>query len=128
MYHIHELIQISQNLPLVEKPLSDYEHMLEKDFWEATDQASLHDMLFQTTRNAQPVFLTPMSVLKNPDLAPAHHKRIQEADMQYPILVDETNDVLDGLHRLAKAYKDKQKMIRAKILPRHILDALKMRG
>lgn len=41
-----------------------------------------------------------------------HAQRIQNADMSYPIILSETGVVLDGMHRIAKAYMSGDKTIK----------------
>jgi hypothetical protein len=58
--------------------------------------------------------LTPWEVIKNPKLHPNHFNKIKEADLSYPIeIVDHNNRwlILDGLHRLAKAYIENHQTI-----------------
>jgi len=42
-----------------------------------------------------------------------HMKRINEADMQYPIILDDTGYICDGWHRLVKAIMNNQNTIKA---------------
>ena len=57
---------------------------------------------------------SPLQVLRKPKYAPyaPHYKRIVEADLRCPIIIDEYG-VIDGLHRLSKAYKLKRRFINA---------------
>lgn len=59
-----------------------------------------------------PVQVMSMSALNITSLAPifqtmndfvAHIQKVQDADMQYPIILDDEGFVMDGRHRIAKA-------------------------
>ena len=42
-----------------------------------------------------------------------HMKAVNEADLKYPIILDEDGDVMDGRHRIMKAIKTGKKSIKA---------------
>ena len=42
-----------------------------------------------------------------------HAQRIHDADLQYPIILDELGVVMDGFHRIIKAWVTKQETIKA---------------
>lgn len=68
--------------------------------------------------------LTPWEVIKKKEGSAIHQRRVQEADASYPIIAAEYKSrlvVLDGVHRLVKAYENGQKTIRAKIIPEKYL-------
>jgi len=58
-------------------------------------------------------------LLENPNKA--FKKRVEDADPNYPILIQTDYYIIDGAHRLAKAYFSKQKTIQAKIISNEIL-------
>jgi hypothetical protein len=65
--------------------------------------------------------LIPWEVIKYPEKEEEHFRKIQEADISYPIDIMENKGkwrVLDGLHRLAKLYLDGQKIIKVRKIPR----------
>ncbi len=68
------------------------------------------DFAYWASRPPTRIFdLTPNEVLSNPDVHPAHTARIAEADLRWPvrmIRIHDTNLILDGLHRLARAAKE----------------------
>lgn len=35
-----------------------------------------------------------------------HHRRIREADLRFPIILSETGEVMDGVHRICRAIAD----------------------
>lgn len=69
--------------------------------------------------------ISPMQVMQNPSLSKYHTDMIKEADLSYPILLlittNGTLDVIDGLHRLSKAYMMRKKYISGVIIPDDIL-------
>jgi hypothetical protein len=73
--------------------VSDLEHHLDNNIWETS-----------------PKTLTPRMVLENPKKNKEykdHYKRIEDANLDKPILIKESDDVIiDGAHRISKAYKD----------------------
>jgi hypothetical protein len=46
----------------------------------------------------------------------AHARDILDADLSYPIIMTRSGDVLDGAHRIAKAYLNGQQVISAVVL------------
>ncbi len=40
--------------------------------------------------------------------------RVRNADLSYPILINDVHGVVDGVHRIAKAYKTNKRYIKAK--------------
>jgi hypothetical protein len=65
--------------------------------------------------------LTPNEVLKNPKKEPTHFKKIEKSDLKYPIDVMLNHGkytLLDGYHRLAKAYRLELKSVKTRKIPR----------
>lgn len=62
----------------------------------------------------QNIYYSPFNVIENPKnkIYKDEIKRIKKADLTYPIILN-NNDVIDGVHRLTKAYLTKQKKIKA---------------
>ena len=60
------------------------------------------------------IYYSPLDVIKNQKNKKYKDdvKRIKEADMKYPIILCGDN-IVDGMHRLSKAYLSKQKKIKA---------------
>lgn len=52
-------------------------------------------------------------VMNNPDEHEADFLRIMNADLSYPIIITRNNNIVDGIHRLSKAYLEKKKYIKA---------------
>jgi len=66
---------------------------------------------------------SPNDVLKNPNLKlhKEDSKRIENADLSYPIIVTSNKKIIDGAHRLTKAYKQDLKTIKAYIFDKELL-------
>ena len=65
--------------------------------------------------------LTPWDVIHKASGSESEQRRVAEADLSYPVDIMENKGrwfVLDGLHRLAKAYQQGQEKIRVRIIPR----------
>ncbi len=78
------------------------------------------DLPFWERDNTDDWNLTPQETLENKEGTSDHQKKIEEANLNYPIYIIRRKGkwvVLDGLHRLAKAYKLKQEKIKAMIVP-----------
>jgi hypothetical protein len=67
------------------------------------------------------ILATPMDVLGNPDKYPDQAKRIHDANLRYPIIMDYRGRVVDGIHRVTKAHLEGKKTIRAYILDKKTL-------
>ena len=65
------------------------------------------DLPFFSSRPPEPLFdVVPRRVMEDPAVSPVHARRIEEADLGYPLCVIEHRGrvcVLDGIHRVAKA-------------------------
>lgn len=75
--------------------------------------------------------LTPREVMTHSDQHPEEHKRTLESDMKFPIDIMENKGrwlILDGLHRLMKAYLQGQKMVRVRIVPREMIPKIITEG
>lgn len=55
---------------------------------------------------------SPNDVLKNPKKYKEDYKRIKEADLSYPIIID-NKTIIDGIHRLTKAILLNKKTLKA---------------
>jgi len=68
--------------------------------------------------------LTPWEVIEKRGGTKGHQERTKKADAKYPIIVTKYRSkyvVLDGVHRLVKAFVNNEKKIKAKIIPRKYL-------
>jgi len=104
--------------------------------WELTRHAPVHvlplsvftDWSMSTTHWDESI--SPLDLLAHPERYPEHTRRINEADMSYPILVHKTSAstgspalylVADGNHRLAKAFREKYTHVHVRFVHKHIL-------
>ena len=60
------------------------------------------------------LFYSPKQVLENPKKYKDEIKRINDAELKYPIIVY-NNNIVDGVHRLSKSYLLNKKTIKAYI-------------
>lgn len=60
--------------------------------------------------------VSPIQVVKNKSISPNDYNRIVNADLRYPIIITKKYKVIDGMHRLAKAYLRKKKYLRAYVI------------
>jgi hypothetical protein len=68
--------------------------------------------------------LTPRDVINKIEGSAGHQERVEKADPQFPILLLNKNNewlIIDGVHRLVKAFQAKQKTIKAKIISEAML-------
>ena len=85
-------------------------------------------LYFQDVKKFHRFFEVPFSklfqnrageVLNQTGESKEHQKKVEEANLEYPIDIMKNKDkwlVLDGLHRLAKAYKLGHKKIKVRII------------
>jgi predicted ATP-grasp superfamily ATP-dependent carboligase len=73
--------------------------------------------------------LTPWELIKNPEKEPAHLEKIHRADLKHPIDITKQKGryiILDGLHRLVKAFMRGDKNISVRIIPRTKISLIKI--
>jgi predicted alpha/beta hydrolase family esterase len=81
----------------------------------------IFDYPFWDAENTDDYNLTPWEVINGPEGSPTHYERVMGADLTHPIDLMENKGrllILDGLHRLVKAYIDGQKTVAVRIIPR----------
>lgn len=59
--------------------------------------------------------------IKNPKKYKSDYERIKNADLKYPIIMTETGYIVDGAHRIAKAYLNKEKTIKVYIFDEKLM-------
>ncbi len=73
------------------------------------------------SRGFQKYCVTPMEIINNPANHQKEYQRMMRADLSYPLDVMENKSrllLLDGLHRLMKAYVNGLKTVRVRVVPR----------
>lgn len=99
VYSVTKLHVIAKDLPVTDVDVKSLETQLSEPIWEGD--------------------IMPSAVIESK--WPNHHwERIENADLSYPIYMCE-GLVVDGMHRLSKAYINKQETIKAKILTRELM-------
>jgi hypothetical protein len=80
--------------------------------------------------NVGGVPVSPRRVMEYKDLYSDEHKRIEDADLRYPLIVcpRETSGyyIIDGMHRYAKAYADKNALVDAYVMHEELLEKFKI--
>ncbi len=69
--------------------------------------------------------LTPWDVINEIPGSASHRRRIENVDMEHPILVFKKNGkwlIIDGVHRLVKAYLNGQQTILVKIITQDLIE------
>ena len=127
-YDVNKLWNKTKNIKTNRIYLDKIIHNLDKDLW-------------TIIVDGKPKYITPNQVIKNPHISPLDFNKINNADLQYPIIIYDQNlkssassasrdssdlDVLDGLHRLAKAVILKHKTIKVKYVTTDILQKCKI--
>ena len=65
--------------------------------------------------------LSPYEVIQNKNKSIEHYNRIIDSDLRYPIIINEKYQVIDGMHRLAKAYLNNKTTIKAYIIDNKLM-------
>jgi len=125
-YDVNKLWNKTKNIKTNRIYIDKVIHNLDKDLW-------------TIIVDGKPKYITPNQVIKNPSISPLDFNKINNADLQFPIIIYVHNmdssssssssasrdksdlDILDGLHRLAKAVILKHKTIKVKYVTTDIL-------
>lgn len=114
VYDVYKLIAKAEKLASTQKDVADFHKILVESCWcdlngvRVTPQAVI-DILQASHLDYE------AAVKSRPELA-EHVRQVQNADLQFPILLSEDDELLDGMHRLARHIVDGEKTIKAKIL------------
>jgi hypothetical protein len=103
----------------VDLPVVDFE--IDKLTWN-------FDLPFWEKDGADDWNLSPWDVINKIEGSSIHRQRVIEADLQFPIFLLEKNNrwlVVDGVHRLTKAFQANLPTIKAKILSEAIVEKYK---
>ena len=82
------------------------------------------DAPFWPNDNGERWTVTPWDVINQAPDTKKEQTNLEKADTNYPIDILENNGrwlILDGIHRLAKLYKQNNKKIKVRIIPRNRL-------
>lgn len=71
-------------------------------------------------------YTTPKNIIKKK--VGQHWNRIIDAELKYPLLVDEEYYIIDGCHRWCKAHLNGQKTIRVHVIKKKDLKRVRMKG
>lgn len=102
------------DLPVEEMPISQLVWHFKYPFWEkeGTDDWNL----------------TPQGLINDPEKEPTHYKQIQKSDLSYPVQIYRYKNrwlLLDGVHRLVKAYLAGKKTIKVRKVPKSAIPLIK---
>ena len=133
-YSLHLLLKAAQSLPAREVSIDCYLPTLDRALWRKYSAASAAsgtadgDSVLTLEASAEEHAISPRAVLADATLSPEHSRRVQAASLDFPLLVTAAPecDVLDGLHRLAKAHSQGRAMISVKRLAEEQLRAAKV--
>jgi disulfide oxidoreductase YuzD len=67
------------------------------------------------------IFYSPLMVLKDKEKYEKDFKRIENADLEYPIIVTNNDEIIDGVHRLTKAHLKNIKTIKAYVFDEKLM-------
>mgnify|MGYP001144762350 CR=1 FL=1 len=89
----------------------------------------LHLPLWSSVPNRGMLFdISPIEVLEDPNCSPYQIERIEKADETIPIDLLEWNGkrwILDGVHRLAKLYREATEQVEVRIHPASAINKIK---
>ena len=91
-WFIQSLVKATDNLPVVDVELTELDKYLDENAWFHGDNEPTIRAFIQ------------------------HHRRVEQADLSFPIIMNPNIGVLDGLHRIVKAHTLGQSSIKAVIL------------
>ena len=93
----------------------------------SSQKIDIHQLLPQLSRNVWNG-ISPMQIIEKTvptekkDISIEHAERIKKTDIQYPIIINTNYDIIDGMHRLVKAYLLEQEYIEAYIFNDDLMD------
>ena len=97
-YDVERLWHITRDNPIVTMDVDQFKKMVYSKPW----------------YDSQGNRIGPIDVVSSDSGYHDHKKRINVADMTYPILVEIDNQIVDGFHRIAKAYQESLKQVPVK--------------
>lgn len=123
IYDIEKLWALTNEMKADEVKIDQLTWVMDVDHWSDLDGIHSKDITDELIKNEK--YISANDVLKNPLIYLHHFDLISFADLSYPILLiklpNDNLDVIDGIHRLSKAYVQKQKTISAIVVPQKTL-------
>lgn len=74
------------------------------------------------------IYYSAMDVINNPMVYQDEYKRILRADLSYPIIISADGYIVDGMHRISKAYLEKKPSIRAYVFDEDLMTKFILAG
>ena len=111
LYNVHKLMESAEELPIEEVTVSLFDEFRSEDgCWKDKKQKSIGPkQILELAEKNQNSFNAML--LSNIDWA-EHTTRVRDADYtNYPLLVVNENYIVDGMHRLTKAWIDKAEKV-----------------
>jgi hypothetical protein len=109
VYTVESLWRLAKGVPRMIRPIVEFLRFLREDRWEGFSPL---DVLGQGARTAS----IPADLMRQ------HWGRLDAADLSYPLVVTADGNLIDGLHRVAKAWHSGQMTIAVQVL--HSLPSL----
>jgi hypothetical protein len=78
-WRVQRLWELARDLPIETVPLKEFERILDEDRWFGGDTPTCR-------------------------LVAQHAKKLQNADLSYPIIISASGMIMDGIHRIVKAW------------------------
>lgn len=75
---------------------------------------------------ANNISYSALDVIKHPKKYQADYKRIMKADLSYPIILSFDGFIVDGVHRISKAYLEERKEINAYVFDEELMEKFKI--
>ncbi|XWV25586.1 hypothetical protein QJ856_gp0168 [Tupanvirus deep ocean] len=72
------------------------------------------------------IYFSAIDVINNPIKYKDDYKRILKADLSYPIIISADGFIIDGVHRLTKAYLNNIQQIKAHIFDQELMEKFKI--
>lgn len=84
--------------------------------------SQLKDKTWDCTINDKTTRCSPINVINNKDKYVNHYNRIIKANLDYPIIMNKNGIIIDGVHRLSKAYLNNNDIINAYIFNNALME------
>ncbi|WP_433163965.1 ParB N-terminal domain-containing protein [Kribbella sp. CA-247076] len=116
-FHWDQQLLWALDLPTIERPIAELTWHLGLPFWAC---------------GGQPFQVTPLEVATDPGRFAEQYARTMATDLRYPLDVVRRPEgqltILDGVHRLLRAYLASMESVRVRVLEWEELDSIAVRG